>query len=108
MGGVGSSPSQKEMNPINQALVPVSSLPGHAAYLALCSYMHLHSCAVGNDKNNTNFSEWLVVVVFEPFELRICITDSILWSWLYDSLLRSCLYLRIIQWCKMYRLVYLH
>lgn len=40
--GVGSSLSQKEMNPINQAPVPVSSLPGPAAYPALCSYVHLH------------------------------------------------------------------
>lgn len=36
-GGVGSSLSQKEMNPINQTLVPVSSQPGKPAYLALCS-----------------------------------------------------------------------
>lgn len=44
--GCWSSLSQKEMNPINQALVLVSSLPEQAAYLAQCSYMQLHCCAV--------------------------------------------------------------
>ena len=36
------------MNPINQALVPVSSLPGPGAYPAVCSYVHLQHCPAGN------------------------------------------------------------
>lgn len=32
--------SYKEMNPINQALVPVSSVPGHAPSSAFCGSVH--------------------------------------------------------------------
>lgn len=61
-GGVGSSLSQKEMNPINQALVPVSFLPGPTADPALCSYVHLHFCPVENLVKPTTVN----VLLFRP------------------------------------------
>lgn len=66
VGGVGSSLTQKEMNPINQALVPVSSLPGPAAYPACCSYMHLRCCLAENPV--TPFS--VNVMLFFPFKKK--------------------------------------